>query len=272
MNYGIVSNCFRTQLEAGESLDSLVGQAEQRGFRFIELRQGSLGEFEEQAFIVPNRDLAELHQRFPKIQFNLAVEFPFLSPHYQFDEKDISGFLWATSMLSGEQTPHLRLVDLETTDDDLQAIGIENAVETILALTEKLTALNGILSLEHARQSWRFFEGAFSTARESMGKRADRLQLCFDPCNLLLAGDRPNQAEITASLNVDTISMVHFKQRKSGAILPDMQEGDVDWPAVINELNRLHYSGPSLFEVAPSENLWENLNASCDFLNTIGIE
>ena len=43
---GIVSNCFRTQLDSGTALEDLLGEASRRGYRAIELRQGCLGEFE----------------------------------------------------------------------------------------------------------------------------------------------------------------------------------------------------------------------------------
>ena len=43
---GIVTNCFRTQLDAGAPLVDLIGEASRRGFRAIELRQTCLGEFE----------------------------------------------------------------------------------------------------------------------------------------------------------------------------------------------------------------------------------
>ena len=46
MQVGLVSNCWKTQLEQGQDLVELLDRAGERGLRAIELRQGCLGRFE----------------------------------------------------------------------------------------------------------------------------------------------------------------------------------------------------------------------------------
>jgi sugar phosphate isomerase/epimerase len=266
---GIVSNCWKTQLDKGESLLALVGEAQQRGFTHVELRQGCLGEFDESAWILANNSLASLKQSFPEIEFNLAVEFPFLSPEKNPYDSRVSEFIHAACMANDGATPHLRLVDLKTTDAQLESADISNAVESTVALTQTMISLNGSLSLEHALQSWKYFESLFLSARKSLGDSADRLQLCYDPCNLLAAGDNVDPVTITASLTASAISMVHFKQRKEGSISTILEPGDVDWPAVCETLKQINYTGPKYFEIAPSENIWDNLETSRDYLQSL---
>ena len=43
---GIVSNCWKIQLDRGQTLDVLIEQAVRQGLRAVELRQGCLGEYE----------------------------------------------------------------------------------------------------------------------------------------------------------------------------------------------------------------------------------
>src|SRR6476620_5966830 len=81
MILGIVSNCWRLQLAERVPLELLVEKAQREGYRAIELRQGCLGEFETAGDHLPIAEcLANLPSKFPHIQFNIAIAFPFFNP------------------------------------------------------------------------------------------------------------------------------------------------------------------------------------------------
>ena len=271
---GIVSNCWQSQLAAGVSLEDLIAGASRRGYRTIELRQGCLGAFE-----TANREpiaerLAEFPSMFPGVRFNVAIEQAFLSPERRIDDAIFAAGKWAAAAVAGETPPHLRLVDLATSNADWASIDVREAVEDaaarIAGLTKVMIGIDGVLSLEHARQSWRLFRFVFDAARKHLGRDANRLKICFDPCNLLFADDDTAPVTVTASLAPDEISMVHFKQRADGEIRPTLDSGDVDWNGVCAALIKIGYSGAGLFEIPPTENIWENLETSRDFLKVIG--
>ena len=81
-SFGIVTNVFRRQLDAGASLTELVAEAHGRGFNAFELRQRALGEFEDDRFVPKPQKLFDLRQQFPGATFNLAIELPIFSGSY----------------------------------------------------------------------------------------------------------------------------------------------------------------------------------------------
>ncbi len=98
-------------------------------------------------------------------------------------------------------------------------------------------------------------------ARRRLGERSSRLRLCFDPCNLLLTERADEVANIVESVQPEDVSMIHVKQRKDGQVQPDIGDGDLDWPRLLETLRLRGHVGPVLFEVAPHVDMWANLES-----------
>jgi len=265
---GIVSNCWQWRLDDGESLDTLIARAVDEGYGAIELRQGSLGQYETGPECRPlPESLARLVDQFPGVQFDLALAYPCFAPDGDGSDELFQAGRAAAVSLAGGGMPHLRLVDPET---DATTVDPHQAAETVGRLVAELGRVDGMLSIEHSRQAWTWFRRVFELARDRAGERGGRLKICFDPCNLLVAGDDP--AEVTASLSAADISMIHLKQRRNGLHYPAVADGEVDWTAVAAAINLLGFDGPMLFEIAAHENIWEFLDGSCAYLARRGLE
>ena len=68
------------------------------------------------------------------------------------------------------------------------------------------------------------------------------------------------------SVTPEDVSMIHLKQRRDGQIQSDVAVGDIEWPRLLQSLDRHRHRGPWLFEVAPHAEVWENLRRSVDFM------
>jgi len=271
---GLVSNCWKVQLDAGASLIELVDQAANEGFRFIELRQRCLGDYEDSKSRLPlARRLKELAEQFSEIAFDLAVELPVFSETIDPSLETIDIMLQSAKALSSHGHPaHLRIVDPGSKNVPCMRSADENAgsrfcmqdvVESLSNLKTRIPT--GIVSVEHSFQPWTGFRTLLKVANSS----GSNVQLCYDPCNLWLAGDGDKANEITASLPVDWLSMVHLKQRVGNSVSPRLEPGEVDLPRQLNLLNDARYTGPFLFETAPSEDVWKCLRDSRVYLASI---
>lgn len=271
MQLGLVSNCWRTALDSGCTLDELIREAAERGYRAIELRQTCLGRFETGDDHRPNPELlAELPAQFPGMRFNIALCVPFLDPTYTSADPMYELGRLSAIAIAGDAPPHLRLVDLHTRDEQLKR---GNRTATVLReLTESMQQVDGFLSVEHSIQSWGPFRMAFDTARESLKGNRDRLRLCYDPCNLLMSPDDPDPVEVTRALVPSELSMVHIKQRSAGRILEDVRDGGLNWAAQLDALREIGFREPFLYEVAASEDLWTCLDHSREYLQAFGFE
>ena len=267
---GIVSNCWQWQLGQGTALQDLLGQALDRGYLAVELRQSCLGSFENREGFVPKVSaLGRLPDRFREIRFDLALAFPFLGPGGVAEDPLFRTGVDAARALAGRFRPHLRLVDLATTGEMLKGREPQVAHE-VARLAETLADAGGWLSLEHARQPWSSLTRVMAEARRLLGSRSGHLRLCYDPVNLLFASDRPDPAEVVRHLNAADLSMVHLKQFRAGELQPSIEAGEIDWEAQISGLARQGYQGPALFEVRSDERIWENLDRSRVYLESLG--
>ncbi len=266
---GIVSNCFQQQLRSGASLDALVSTAVDRGYRCIELRQGSLGALEGGDGRSDAAGLARLAQRFSAVEFNAAVPAAFLtSPGDQLFDQVKRG-LDAAAALAPHGRPHLRLVDLTTTDADLACRSAAAIGADIARLAALASSASSTLSLEHGRQSWSLFAPCLVAARRALGRHAEVLQLCFDPCNLLGTPVPADPRRVAETLDSARVAMVHLKQVRAGAHLPHLTHGDVDWRQQLEALGAIGYAGPLLFEIAPSADVWSALETSQGYLREL---
>lgn len=257
---GLVSNCWKVQLDFGSSLDSLIAEAVTRGLAVIELRQGSLGEYEAGPNSVPHADrLTELVRRFPNVWFNVALSLPCLGGELtREDSLFLAGRSSAVTLANG-RPPHLRLVDLQTQPDQCLESSIDSAARRLAELTEAMIDVAGILSIEHSRQPWPWFDSVMNAARRRLGERSPWLRLCFDPCNLLLTEQADEVSHIVEAVRPKDVSMIHVKQRRNGQVQADVGDGDLDWPRLLETLRRRGHAGPVLFEVAPHVDVWTNL-------------
>ncbi len=272
MALGIVSNCWRVQLDEGESIDRLIAEALRRRYHSIELRQGCLGRYERGADHMPDADaLAELPRRFPEATFNIAIAFPYGSALTARDEKlFLRLFLTgvdAAEAVAGPGMVYLRLVDVTTTAEQaapnaaLDTAALDTAAR-LASLADTLVRRGGLLAIENARQPWQWTLDVLHCTRRRLGADSRHLRLCYDPCNLLMAPDVTNCGEATRSLAADELATVHAKQQHAGRILPSVADGDVDWAEQVTALRTMDYQGPILFEIAPEKAIWENLEAS----------
>lgn len=238
----------------------------------IELRQSCLGGYESGEENLPDASaLAAFPEKFAGVRFNVAVNIPFLSPETSPDHPVFQAGKSSAEAVAGDLPPHLRLVDLTTSNERLEGIGPQVAGNTIARLTRSVAKIGGVLSVEHAYQPWRQFRKAFDAARKQLGTDRDRLRLCYDPCNLRLLEDGTDPNQVTLSLSAGELSMVHFKQRQSGRILPRVSDGEIDWVTQLSTLKQIGYAGPGLFEVDSHERVWEFLEESVNYLRRAGL-
>ena len=261
---GIVSNCWKMQLDAGATLASLVDRGLEIGLRHFELRQGALGECEAEDRTPLPKKLASLATRFPEAIFDLAVEMPVVTGSGSLRSRFLAHCLeGAVALASSEASPiaHLRIVDLAG-PTVAQGEGRQRSLTILKRIEQSLqmSAPQSMLSLEHSIQPWPEFHVLFDEVRSAVD-----LKLCFDPCNLWLCEDTPDAAAITASLDPNAISMLHVKQRDkdSPGVRPDIGEGAVLWPEPVRQLESAGYAGPILFETAPCEDIFEQTEANC---------
>jgi len=272
MKLGIVSNCWKVLLERGVPLEELIAQATESGYRVIELRQGALGGFEDEDSRPLPEKLCELPSRFADVQFNLAVEMPFLDPAVPLESIRFEEALTGARALSGDFPPHLRLVDLTTPAERFEMISQDDLADTLIQGAGRLANLKGCLSVEHAREPWSLLYGALSHARRLRPEFASHLKLCYDPVNLLMTADAPDPSAVTNALTAGELSMFHFKQRREGTPLTTVGDGEIDWSAQAAAIHKIHYNGPGLFEIAPHEDVWKHLEKSRCYLLECGME
>jgi sugar phosphate isomerase/epimerase len=270
--FGIVSNCWRAQLEEGVPLDELLAEADALGYRRVELRQGCLGTYETPGDGGPCPDavaLRALPVRFPRLRFNLALALPYLGGSVTPETPLYQAGLRGAVAVGRPGIAHLRLVDPETAPEALTSACESEIAARLTALATACAAQGAILSVENARQPWAAFRRIFDRARGQLGTDAGALGLCYDPCNLLGAADRPDPQGVTARLCADDVALFHFKQSDAGALLPVVGPGEVDWPGQLAALRAIGYTGPQLFEIPPGPEIWERLEQSRRYLDSI---
>ena len=270
MLLGLVSNVWSVQLAAGADLADLVAAAAERGYRVIELRQKSLGGYESAPEHLPDvAALAALARRFPEMRFVAAYEVPFLHPDTGPRHRYFEAAVGVARAVAQDRRPHVRLVDLSTTADQLAASGPAAAGRTIARLTAALAHDDALLSVENAWQPWPLLTAAIAAARTELGAAAGRLRICFDPCNFTFIQEPTDPAAVLASLTPEQVGMLHFKQRCDGRLQPVVDAGDVDWPRLIPAVVARRLFGQALFEMAGHERLWHNLERSSAYLQRL---
>ena len=270
MKLGAITNSWREHLES-ESIESLVGQAAERGAMHIELRQTCLGDCEtgEGDDWQPNiANLKALVAQYPSLSFNLAVAYPCLSQDAQPKSALFQSMLDAAVAVSPD-APHLRMVDparfdsLWETQDD-----IPQTAMSIAALIQEAAGRGVTLSMENSGQPIRSLSMLVQAVRNTLPEEQGRLLgLCPDPTNQLrIDADSDPVGEVEA-LPADMIKIIHFKQTRGGAAIPMVDSGDVDCLRQLKALRNKGYTGAAIMEIPPHEQVFDNLSASFAYLS-----
>ena len=262
---GIVSNCWKHQLDEGVSLANCLDQATKYGLVAIELRQTALGDLESTDRYFPSVErLKEVTDSYPDLCFDYAMGLSFLSGAITREADLVEQACQAAVAVSGAARPHLRLVDLATT---AAAMGEheENVVRELVGLVREMNELGGLLSVENCRQPWSDLWRIVQRSRDQLGALGDQLKICFDPANFGFSTESGNSLEALSQLKNDDLSMVHLKQIKEGVVLRELVAGEVDWRVHLEQLQQISYQGPCLFEMAPGPDCWLQLDAAKSF-------
>lgn len=270
---GIVTNVFRKQLEAGASLTELIAEARRRGFSAFELRQRAMSECENETCTPLPEKSAALRRQIPEAAFNVAIEFPIFSNVYDIRDPLYVYARDAAFELRGDRG-HLRFVDPTPNPLLTDESRLNEQARCLELLVVDAEASGVLISIEHSRQPLRVTRELIRRASvliEASGVIArGNLGVCFDPCNLVTSAlEKEDPVAETAALPLEDIFMFHVKQSRGGAALPFVDEGDVDWRAVLRLTRDKGYEGLALFEIAPSDRVWDNLERSRDYVSAL---
>ncbi len=277
LTLGIVSNVWADLLPI-LSLNALCRHAADQGHGYVELRQGALGDCEEQTpgagppLPIPSR-LAALAAGLPELTFNLAVEAPFLTPGASLDPDRYDRCLEAALAFGcGPATcggaPLLRLVDIHSAQGRLTRDEFVAAVRGTVDLAERAAELGVRLALENAREPLSLLLDLLEAAGRELGDERAPL-LCWDAVNMLSAVVQEQPVRVLSRLRPAALALFHFKQTRGGAPQPAVSAGDVDWGTILRSLRDSGYAGPALFEIPPGPNAWDRLAASRDYISRL---
>ena len=259
---GIVSNCWKYQLDQGVSLETCLDQAVEHGLAAVELRQTALGDCESTDRYIPKvEQLREVTERYPGICFDYAMGLSFLSGGIAGAADLVDQACQAAVAVAGAARPHLRLVDLTTMAAEISQCE-EDTVSELVALVQEMDQRGGILSVENCRQPWGDLWRVVQRSRDQLGELGDRLKICFDPANFGFSSESGDSLEALSELEIDDLSMVHLKQIKQAVVLQELVSGEVDWRIHLETLQHRGYQGPFLFEMAPGPDCWKQLQAA----------
>ncbi len=270
MIFGAITNSWRLQLES-EDLLALVGQAEAKGARHIELRQTCLGVCEsgEGDEWRPSMDrLEEVVKAYPGLTFDLAMAWPGLTR-----ETDPQGEAWqaaiAGSKLVGGDSPQLRIVDPAPFDAPWKSPSdISEAAWGLAGLATEAARQGVILSMENSGQPIGSMALLVECVRERMpAEYRQHLGLCPDPANHLRRFPGSMPLRDLEALPLDMLKIVHFKQMRDGSAIPAVDDGDLDCREMRDILTAKGYAGAAIMEIPPHPDVFDNLEASYAYLS-----
>ena len=260
---GIVTNCWKHELDQGAPLEQLLDQAVDYGLVAIELRQTALGTFESADSHLPDvQRLGELAREYPGCCFDYAMSLSFLSGEITEAAERVSLGREAAAAVAGSGVPHLRLVDLVSSSEQVRACE-SNTVRELTELTLAMDQAGGILSVENCRQPWDDLFRVVQRTWEELGSVREKLKICFDPANFRLSEEAGDSLQALAQLQLSDLSMVHLKQVKEAVVLQHLVPGEIDWAVQLDQLQK--YQGPFLFEMAPGPDCWVRFEAARNF-------
>ena len=269
MIFGAITNSWRLQLEGRELID-LVGQAEARGARHIELRQTCLGNCEsgEGDDWRPSLEgLEAVVKAHPGLTYDLAMAWPCLTR-----ETDPQGEAWQAALagakLVGGSSPQLRIVDPSTSGDAWESpADIPEAAWGLAGLATEAARQGVVLSMENSGQPIGSMAMLVQAVRERMPSECrEFLGLCPDPTNQLRRFPDSEPLRDLEALPLDMLKIVHFKQMRHGEAWPSVDDGDLDCREMRDILTAKGYDGPAIMEIPPHSDVFSNLEASFAYL------
>jgi sugar phosphate isomerase/epimerase len=269
MIFGAITNSWRLQLE-DKALIDLVGEAEAKGARHIELRQTCLGRCESgegDDWRPSLSGLQEVVNAFPSLTYDLAMAWPCLSR-----QTDPQGEAWQAALkgakLVGGDTPQLRIVDPSPFDAAWQTPDdIPEAAWGLAGLATEAARQGVILSMENSGQPIGSMAMLVDAVRERMpAEYRQYLGLCPDPTNQLRRFPDSEPLNDLDALPLDMLKIVHFKQMRSGDAWPTVDDGDLDCREMRDILTAKGYDGPAIMEIPPHDDVFAHLETSFAYL------
>ena len=269
MIFGAITNSWRLQLK-NEALIDLVGEAEDRGARHIELRQTCLGSCElgEGDEWRPSLEgLSAVIEAYPELTYDLAMAWPCLTR-----QTDPQGEAWQAALtgakLVGDDAPQLRIVDPSAFDAAWETVAdIPEAAWGLAGLATEAARQGVILSMENAGQPIGSMAMLVEAVRARMPEEyRSYLGLCPDPTNQLRRFPESEPLRDLGALPLDMLKIVHFKQMRSGDAWPSVDDGDLDCREMRDLLAAKGYDGPAIMEIPPHSDVFSNLEASFAYL------
>ena len=269
---GAITNSWRLQL-ADQDLGTLIQEARSRGARHVELRQTCLGDCEagegtEWRPVLPR--LQAVVDSFPDMTFDLAMAYPCLTEEATPAGERFQAALEAAKIV-GRDTPHLRMVDPNTTAEPWeQAADLPGEALGLADLAREAANQGVILSVENSGQPLRSMALLTREARARLTpEQGAYLGLCPDPTNQLRRHpDSDPLAELNA-LPLDMLKIVHFKQARHGAAYPSVDTGDLDCLKMQEILDQKGYEGAAVMEIPPDQHVFDNLASSYAYLGSV---
>ena len=270
MIFGAITNSWRIQLE-DEELLTLVGQAEARGARHIELRQTCLDSCESgegEDWRPSMEGLAAIVDAYTSLTFDLAMAWPCLTrqtdPHGEAWQAAIAG-----AKLVGGDSPQLRIVDPSPFDSPWGSPDdIPGAAWGLAGLASEAARQGVILSMENSGQPIGSMAMLVEAVRERMpAEYRQFLGLCPDPTNHLRRFPGSTPLRDLEDLPLDMLKIVHFKQMRDGEAIPAVDDGDLDCRKMRDILDAKGYTGAAIMEIPPHGEVFDNLEASYDYLS-----
>ena len=244
------------------------------GAAHIELRQSSMGEYEEGAgedWRPATDKLGRLARTFPAVSFNLAIACPCLTEGLAPSSPFFQASLEAARVLGGASSPMLRMVDLARFDSPWETEGdVSPAAASVAALADEAARHEVRLFLENSGQPIRSMELLVTEARKAMTvESVPYLGLCVDSINSMRADPGSDPVAEIETLPRDHISMVHFKQTRDGQPQPTLGEGDLDYPRLLKVLETKGYDGLAVLELPATEEVFDHFRESVDYLKAL---
>jgi len=93
------------------------------------------------------------------------------------------------------------------------------------------------------------------------------LGLCPDPTNHLRRFPDSTPLRDLEALRLDMLKIVHFKQMRDGNAIPTVDDGDLDCRELRDILTAKGYTGAAIMEIPPHADVFDNLEASYEYLS-----
>jgi sugar phosphate isomerase/epimerase len=269
MIFGAITNSWRNLLD-DHDLTALVGEAQAKGARHIELRQTCLGNCETgegEDWRPVLSGLEALVNQYSDLSYDLAMALPCLSSSPDPQGEQFQAALQAAKLV-GRDTPHLRVVDPNAGGDVWQrSDDFADAAASVTDLVREAARQGVIFSMENSGQPISSMALLVEEVRSKLSpEEGNYLGLCPDPTNQLRRFPDTDPLADLEALPLDMVKIVHFKQARDGRSHPTVDTGDMDCAGVLRVLEEKGYQGAAIMEIPPDQQVLDNLAASFAYL------